>query len=196
MSPESQSEKKLIILKSNDGETFEVEVAAAEQSVTLKDLIEHGCAGDAIPLANVLGEVLAKVIEYCEKHVEYSGKDKKDISRNKNGKSGNDRRGIQEWEKKFVEVDQSMLIELVMAADYLNIQSLMHLTLATLADMIIGKTPEEIRATFNIKNDYTPEEEEQVRKENSWAFKRETKLSSHYNSNAYNNHRVHVNSNL
>lgn len=28
---------------------------------------------------------------------------------------------------------------------------------------IAGKTPEEIRKTFNIKNDFTPEEEEQVR---------------------------------
>ena len=29
--------------------------------------------------------------------------------------------------------------------------------------MIKGKTPEEIRKTFNIKNDFTPSEEEQVR---------------------------------
>ena len=29
--------------------------------------------------------------------------------------------------------------------------------------MIKGKSPEEIRKTFNIKNDFTPAEEEQVR---------------------------------
>ena len=38
------------------------------------------------------------------------------------------------------------------------------------AGMIKGKTPEEIRRTFNITNDFTPEEEEEVRRENAWAF--------------------------
>ena len=32
----------------------------------------------------------------------------------------------------------------------------------TVANMIKGKQPEEIRKTFNIKNDFTPQEEEQV----------------------------------
>ncbi len=39
----------------------------------------------------------------------------------------------------------------------------------TVANMIKGKSPEEIRTTFNIVNDFTPEEEEQIRKENEWA---------------------------
>jgi S-phase kinase-associated protein 1 len=56
------------------------------------------------------------------------------------------------------------------AANYLNIKSLLDLTCQTVADMIKGKTPEEIRKTFNIKNDFTPEEEEEVRRENQWAF--------------------------
>jgi S-phase kinase-associated protein 1 len=38
----------------------------------------------------------------------------------------------------------------------------------TVAEMIRGKTPEQIRAHFNIVNDFTPEEEEQVRRENEW----------------------------
>jgi S-phase kinase-associated protein 1 len=36
--------------------------------------------------------------------------------------------------------------------------------------MIKGKTPDEIRKKFNIENDFTPEEEEEVRRENQWAF--------------------------
>ena len=42
--------------------------------------------------------------------------------------------------------------------------------------MIKGKTPEEIRKTFNIKNDFTPEEEEQVRKENEWCEEKQINL--------------------
>ena len=56
------------------------------------------------------------------------------------------------------------------AASYLNIKGLLDLTCQTVADMIKGKTPEEIRNIFNIKNDFTSEEEEQVRRENQWAF--------------------------
>jgi len=34
--------------------------------------------------------------------------------------------------------------------------------------MIKGKTPEEIKKVFGIDKDFTPEEEEAVRKENPW----------------------------
>jgi S-phase kinase-associated protein 1 len=48
----------------------------------------------------------------------------------------------------------------VQTANYLNINNLLDLACQAVADMITGKTPEEIRKIFNIKNDFTPEEEE------------------------------------
>ena len=64
------------------------------------------------------------------------------------------------------QVDQGTLFELILAANYLDIKGLLDVTCKTVADMIKGKTPEEIRKIFNIKIDFTPSEEEQVRKEN------------------------------
>ncbi|CAN0918324.1 SKP1-like protein 11 [Linum grandiflorum] len=56
------------------------------------------------------------------------------------------------------------------AADYLNIKELLDLTCRKAAHMISEKTPEEMRKIFNIKNDFTPEEEANIRIENRWAY--------------------------
>uniref|UniRef100_A0A1B0AGY7 SKP1 component dimerisation domain-containing protein n=1 Tax=Glossina pallidipes TaxID=7398 RepID=A0A1B0AGY7_GLOPL len=75
---------------------------------------------------------------------------------------------ISSWDVDFLKVDQGTLFELILAANYLDIKGLLDVTCKTVANMIKGKTPEEIRKTFNIKNDFTAAEEEQVRKENEW----------------------------
>lgn len=72
------------------------------------------------------------------------------------------------WYATFVEVEQSVLFDLILQANNLQIAPLMSLTCATVATMIQGKTTEEIRRTFNIVNDFTPEEEALVEEENKW----------------------------
>ncbi|CAN1226666.1 SKP1-like protein 1A [Linum perenne] len=129
------------------------------ESQTIKHMIEDDCAGEAIPLPNVHSKILAKVIEYCKKHVETPKLDAVSTS--------NADDSLKQWDTDFAKVDQ--------AANYLNIKDLLDLTCQTVADMIKadmikGKSPEEIRKIFNIKNDFTPEEEEEVRRENQWAF--------------------------
>ncbi|CAG8827212.1 24815_t:CDS:1, partial [Dentiscutata erythropus] len=52
------------------------------------------------------------------------------------------------------------------------IKPLLDLTCKTVANMIRGKSTDEIRRTFNIENDFTPEEEEQVKCENDWCEER------------------------
>ncbi|PRQ47355.1 putative S-phase kinase-associated protein [Rosa chinensis] len=153
------SSAKKITLKSSDGESFEVEEAVALESQTIKHMIEDDCADNGIPLPNVTSKILAKVIEYCKKHVDAAKPDEKVTEEE-----------LKIWDQDFVKVDQATLFDLILAANYLNIKNLLDLTCQTVADMIKGKTPEEIRKTFNIKNDFTPEEEEEVRRENQWAF--------------------------
>lgn len=46
-----------------------------------------------------------------------------------------------------------MLFKLILAANYLDIKGLMESACKTLAMMIRGKTAEEIRKRFHIKND-------------------------------------------
>lgn len=75
---------------------------------------------------------------------------------------------VQEWYSTFVAIDQETLFELILAANYMDIKPLLDLTCATVASLIKGKSPEEIRKQFNIVNDFTPEEEAQVREENKW----------------------------
>ncbi|KAH8742682.1 Skp1 family, dimerization domain-containing protein, partial [Diaporthe sp. PMI_573] len=49
------------------------------------------------------------------------------------------------------------------------IKELLDLGCKTVANMIKDKSPEEIRQTFNITNDFTPEEEAEIAQENGWA---------------------------
>lgn len=75
---------------------------------------------------------------------------------------------VSDWDANFVDVEQELLFELILAANYMDIKSLLDLACAKVASMIKGKTPQEIRETFNIVNDFTPEEESQIREENKW----------------------------
>ncbi|KAM4099282.1 hypothetical protein ACJW30_07G145900 [Castanea mollissima] len=147
------SSVKKVTLKSSDGEIFEVEETVAMESQTIKSLIEDDCANNAIPLPNVTSHILSLVIQYCKEHT-----------------SSKSNEELKAWDTQFIDVDLNVLFDLIMAANYLNVKGLLDLTCQTVADMMKGMTPEQIRKKFNIVNDFTPEEEEEVRRENAWAF--------------------------
>ncbi|PIN12484.1 SCF ubiquitin ligase, Skp1 component [Handroanthus impetiginosus] len=161
---------KKITLRSSDGEVFEVEEAVAVESQTIKHMIEDDCADNVIPLPNVTGKILSKVIEYCKRQVDAAAVASAAKADDKLASNATTDEDLKAFDADFVKVDQATLFDLILAANYLNIKTLLDLTCQTVADMIKGKTPEEIRKTFNIKNDFTPEEEEEVRRENQWAF--------------------------
>ncbi|MCL7041160.1 hypothetical protein MKW94_001315 [Papaver nudicaule] len=151
--------KSLVSLRSSEGDTFELEESSAMLSQTIKHMIEEDGGDHVISLTNISSEILERVVVFLEKHGEIKERDE-----------------LVEWDKKFIEDlkkgDLEVLFGLIVAADYLNAKCLLDVTCQVVADMIKGKTPEEIRKFFNIKNVVTPEEEEAaaVRAENAWAF--------------------------
>jgi len=155
-----------IKLQSSDGEIFEVDVEIAKQSVTIKTMLEDlGMdeeEDEPVPLPNVNAAILKKVIQWCTYHKDDPPPPEDDENKEKRTDD------ISSWDAEFLKVDQGTLFELILAANYLDIKGLLDVTCKTVANMIKGKTTEEIRKTFNIKNDFTPAEEEQVRKENEW----------------------------
>ena len=158
-----------VTLISSYNQEFTVTVKIAKMSETIKQLIDDIGADQPIPVPNVTSKIFAKVLEYCKHHDENPTAVTEEKEEDKEPRRTDD---ICEWDLEYCKVDQETLFELVLAANYLDIKSLLDLTCKTIANMIKGKTPEEIRKTFNIKNDFTPEEEEQIRKENEWCEER------------------------
>ncbi|KAG0337092.1 hypothetical protein BG004_007787 [Podila humilis] len=147
-----------IILTSSEGTEFVIDRDIADKSMLLKCMLDDiGEIGQAVPLPNVSGPILTKVIEYCNHH-------RDDL--NFQGANDDAAAEIEEWDLEYCKVDQGTLYELILAANYLDIKPLLDLTCKTVANMIKGKSPEEIRKTFNITNDFTPEEQDQARREN------------------------------
>jgi len=118
-----------------------------------------------IPLKNVSGDHLADVVKFmkfyatnpmpeiekpifsAEKFVENLGDD---------------------FYRDFTNKDQDYIFDMVAAANFMDVAPLLDLMCASVAALLKGKTPEQIKETFGIEADFTPEEEEKVAKENPW----------------------------
>jgi len=155
-----------IKLQSADGDVVVVDRDVAKLSVTIKTMLEDLRVSEEddepIPLQNVNAATLKKVIQWCQYHKDDPPPPEDDLNKEKRTDD------IPSWDQEFLKVDQGTLFELILAANYLDIKGLLDVCCKTVANMIKGKSPEEIRKTFNIKNDFTPQEEEQIRKENEW----------------------------
>ena len=116
---------------------------------------DTGKDGD-IPIPNISLPILKKVIEYC---THYKSSNPKEIKKPLISKDLKEN-GVEEWDLKFIEMEKvDDLIDLIVAANFLDIEGLINLGCAKIASMIKGKSVEEIREIFGIVNDFTPEEE-------------------------------------
>lgn len=139
---------KLVI----QNETVEVPRNIAEQSILIKDMLADVEDDDAqeIPLPDIkTKEVLDYVVEFCKMNVHDP------IQEIEKPIKSTELKGIMippqyaEYAER-VSKDQSVLFDVILAANYLNVPGLLDMTCATVATMIKGKTPEEIKKTFKM----------------------------------------------
>lgn len=116
MADAKPSTKATIWLQSSDSVVQEVDRTVVERSILIKNLL--GDLGDEavskdnpIPIMNVNDAVLRKVLEWCEHHRNDppTAQDEEDASRKK-------MTDIDEWDQKFMQVDQEMLFEIILVS--------------------------------------------------------------------------------
>ena len=153
-----------ITLLSSDGNPFVVDIEVAKMSITIKTMLEDLGIVDGddepVPLPNVKDESLELFIKWAEYHKNDPAPEDDD---NKEKRTDD----ISSWDEDFLKVPSATLFDLILAANYLDVKGLLDLTCKKAASMIQGKSPDEIRKTFNIVNDFTKEELEQIIKDNN-----------------------------
>ncbi|KAL8447647.1 hypothetical protein Emag_004257 [Eimeria magna] len=182
-----EADGRYVVLVSSEGEEIKVPREVASASLLVKSMTEDGDDTDTIPLPKVSSAILKKVVDYCTYHHDNPPEEIPTPLKTSNlaeaifDAAATVAAGglllqfvlqllqllqllwsvVSEWDFEFVNVEQTVLFDLLLAADYLNVPSLLLLTSAKVASMIKGRSPEEIRREFNIVNDFTPEEEAQ-----------------------------------
>jgi S-phase kinase-associated protein 1 len=164
----SDNDESYVEIVSGDKQKFKVKKKIILMSGLISDMLEEQDEEDedipSIPIPNVNG----KTFEVIQKYIQHHWNNKADeIKKPLKGKIED---VISQWDNEFLNsVDQTMLIELIMASNYLNIKDLLDLTSASMASGLKGKTPEKIRDMLSIECDFDPEEKRKIKEENKWA---------------------------
>lgn len=163
-----------VFVVSKEGDKFRVAVGVISLSGLVKVALgEEGTCAESpdddddapeMPLPNVSSKILSKTLEFLNHHAsEPMAEMEKPLQ------SIIMSEVVQPFYAQYVDgLDMDTLYELVLAANYMDIVPLLELTCAKIASMIKGKTPAQIRELFNIKNEFTPEEEAAINAEHQW----------------------------
>jgi S-phase kinase-associated protein 1 len=137
---------KMIKISSSDDQVFEVEEKVITQSTLIKNMLNDLEVSDTvIPLQNITSDILKKVIEYAEHH-------KDDEPHVEETEKKVDSAINNDWDKKFMDLDRSIIFDIILAANYLDMEELLNLGCKTIANNYIkGKSADEIREIFGIE---------------------------------------------
>ena len=122
-------------LTTMDGETVEVDVEIACKSILVKGIVDDSGIEDEIPLASVKKTILDKIIEFCE-HIDKNSPPEID----KPLRSASIADVVSPWLANYTDLPQAELFDLILAANYLDVKSLLELSTAKVASIIKNKS--------------------------------------------------------
>jgi len=144
---------KMLILNSSDNIKCQIDPQAALKSGLIKELIQD-FEENEIPMPTIQGEILKKVIEYLD---HYKTTEPKKIPHPR--PSTNLSEVTDEWDITFLNLfDLDATFDLVEAANYMDIKSLVELSCAKIASLLKEKPPGDLNMMFNIESDLSEEE--------------------------------------
>lgn len=155
-----------VTLLSNPDYTKEISFEAAQLCGLMMDMLGSETEGE-LPMDTVSPAIMDRVLAFLHYHAANPfATIETPIKTNKIAEI------VGEWDAEFMDLekDQETMVDLILAANYLNCQSLLNLGILKLACMIKDKEPDQVKEMFNIEKDITPEEEKQVREANMWVF--------------------------
>lgn len=151
-------------LISSDKQEFIVSENVVKQSILFTTMLEQFTEETEtdLPVPGIDGTTLKKIVEFCE-HFE-NEPPYIPPANNEDGQLPNEL----SWEFQCLKVPSDDFMKIINAANYLNIERLIDACCAKMMLMIRGRGVEEIRKIFKIENDFTPEEEEGLRRDHIW----------------------------
>jgi S-phase kinase-associated protein 1 len=153
--------QKILTLTSSDGLKFTIDSKSAERSGLLRGLIQDYSEDTDIPVPDIRGEVLKKVIDWL---VHWKDEEPKAIP--KPLPSADLKDVTEQWNVEFIEAtDLPTNYDIINAANYMDIKSLLELSCSRVASLMKNKTVEQIRELFNIPIDMTEEEQLKMEEE-------------------------------
>lgn len=164
MDIDATSNATVLLVSSNGDAPIAVPFSVVSKCVTITDMIEdfggvEVVAQTPIPLHNIDTPTLRRVIEFLT------------LVRDNNVTSFDTKSRLVPWMRTFVKTLENNgpdVYQMILALNYLNARIPLSIMQEAVAEKLRGKTPDEIRATFGIANDFTAAEEEEVRRANQW----------------------------
>lgn len=144
---------KNLTLLSSENIKVNIDSKSAERSNLLKGLIQDYTEDTDIPMPEIKADILKKCVEYL---IHYKDLEPKEIP--KPLPSPNLLDVTDEWDVNFIGIDLDSVFDIINAANYLDIKSLLDLACSKIASTMKGKSAEEIRTIFNLENDLTEDE--------------------------------------